>query len=135
MKLSGRYMKYRTIALGLNPENGDLMIFPSLAIGSLPAFSCLPSLTMLVASLETRVPSKVSSRASWRRKFRDRTEMIVELSLRMRITVVKTASGPFTKTSTASCGTYVKANMEATTPTERPIVGRSRESNGFHSDR
>lgn len=105
MKLSGRYMKYRTRALGLNPEKGLLRIFPSLAIGSLPAFNSLPSLTRLVVSLETRVPSKVSSRASWRRKFRDRTEMMVELSLRMRRTVVKTARGPFTKTRIASCGT------------------------------
>lgn len=105
MKFSGRYMKYRTRALGLKPEKGVLMIFPSLAMGSPPAFSCRPSLTMLVASLETRVPSKVSSRASWRRKFLDKTLMIVELSLRMRRTVVKTASGPLTKTRIASCGT------------------------------
>ena len=96
--------------------------------------SCLPSVTISVAFRETRVPSKVFSKASCSRKFLEITEMMVALSLRMSRTVVTTASGPFTNTSTASWGRYVKANMEVTTPTERATVGASLESRGFHKD-
>lgn len=102
MKFSGRYIKYRTRALGLKRSNGLLTILPSLAIGSLPDLSSLPSVTRLVAFLETNVPSKVSSRASWRIQDREIMETTVELSLRTRSTVEKTAIGPSTKTRRAS---------------------------------
>lgn len=95
---------YLTRAFGVNLENGFLISFPNLAIGSLPDFSCRPSLTTSLAFLANRVPSKVSTRASWRRKFREMILTMVELSLRTRRVVVRTAKGPFTKTRTASCG-------------------------------
>jgi hypothetical protein len=59
----------------------------------------------------------------------------VELSLRVRRIVVKAARGPLTKTSTASCGRYVKMNMKAMTPTDRVIVGANFERRGFHKVR
>lgn len=105
MKFNGKYMTYRIMPLRLNRSNGFFRILPSLWMGSPPDLSCRPSLTRLVAFFDTSVPSKVSSSASWTMKFLDKIEIMVELSLRIRSTVVNTASGPLTKTSTASCGT------------------------------
>jgi hypothetical protein len=90
---------------------------------------------MPVASLDRRVPSNVSNRASCKRKLRWIRLIMVELSLRMRRTVVKIARGPFMKTMIASWGKYVKKNMEPKTPAVSPRVGRMREVNGFHSER
>lgn len=104
MKLSGRYMTYLIRVFGVNFENGFLRILPNLPIGSWPDFNCRPSLTIPIASFATSVPSKVSSSASCKRKLREMMLTIVELSLRIRSTVVKTAKGPFTKTRIASCG-------------------------------
>lgn len=59
----------------------------------------------------------------------------VELSLNVRRIVVNAASGPLTKTRTASCGRYANTNMKRTTPRERPMVGTSFERSGFHSSR
>lgn len=95
---------YRTRALGVNLEKGLLRILPSLSMGSRPDLSCLPSLTTPEALRDSRVPSKVSSRASCRRKLRDTRLTMVELSLRINRTVVKTARGPLTNIKTASCG-------------------------------
>ncbi len=105
IKLSGRYMRYRIMAFGVNFEKGFFIILPSLDIGSLPDFSCLPSLTMPVAFWETRVPSNVSSKASCNKKLREIKFTMAELSFRISRTVVNTASGPFTKTRIASWGT------------------------------
>lgn len=135
IKLRGRYMIYRTNALGLNFSKGLRRIFPSFCMGSLPERISRPSPTTAVAFLERRVPSKVSRSASWSNHPRATVLMIAELSLRIRSTVVKTASGPLTKTSTASCGRYVNANMLPMTPTESVMYGPSLERNGFHSDR
>lgn len=60
---------------------------------------------------------------------------MVVLSLRTSRLVVITASGPLTKTRTASWGRYVNANMPPMTPVERKIKGPSLERNGAHSER
>lgn len=104
IKFNGRYMTYRMRALGLYFSKGLFKILPRRSMGSLPDFSCRPPLTTPVAFLETRVPSNVSSRASWSRKLRDMIDTRVELSFRTSRTVVKTARGPFTKTRMANCG-------------------------------
>lgn len=130
-------MMYLTIAVGVNFSNGLLTSFPSLAMGSLkfPAFSCRPSERTAVCFLATRTPSNVSTKASWIKKVLLSNVIIVELSDRVKRIVVNAAKGPLTKTRTASCGRYVKMNINAMTPTDRDIVGRSFERRGFHSER
>jgi len=123
------------IALGLKRSNGLLRILPNFCIGSLPGRISRPPWTISVAPLATRVPSNVSRIASCRIQLRETNDMIVELSLRMSSTVVKTARGPLTKTMIASCGIYVKRNMLLTTPTDKVSVGTRRESSGFHKAR
>ena len=61
--------------------------------------------------------------------------MMAELSLSMSSTVVRTANGPLKKTSTASCGTYVKRNMKASTPADSVSVGTISVASGFQSAR
>lgn len=97
-------MIYRNKAFGVNFEKGLLRILPNFEIGSLPDFNCLPSLTITVEFLATSVPSKVSRRASCKRKLREMMLMIVELSLSIRKAVVKTAKGPLIRTRIANCG-------------------------------
>jgi len=133
MKLRGRYITYLTSAVGLNFEKGFFIILPSLAIGSLPGWSWRPSLSTPVAFLETRVPSKVSNKASCTRKLRERRFTMVELSLRIKRAVVKGAKGPFTKTRIASWGKYVKKNMKPSVPAVSVSVGTIREVKGFHN--
>lgn len=84
-------------------------------MGSVPGFSSLPACNVAVAFLATRVPSKVSRRASWTSQFLDTIFVIVELSFRTKRMVLTTAKGPSTKTRAASCGKYVKVNMAAVT--------------------
>jgi hypothetical protein len=61
--------------------------------------------------------------------------MMVELSLKVRRIVVIVANGPLKNTRTASCGRYVKININESTPTDRVAVGASFESKGFHNER
>lgn len=128
-------MTYRISAFGLYFWNGLFRILPNLAIGSRPGFNSRPSLTIPVALRDTKVPSKVSRSASCRKKLRETTLTMVELSLRMRRTVVTTARGPLTKTRTASCGRYVKKNMPPITAADKLSVGTMRDANGFHRAR
>jgi hypothetical protein len=65
----------------------------------------------------------------------ERIVMRVELSLRVRRAVVKVAKGLLTKTRTASCGRYAKANIPAITATDKDIVGASFDIKGFHNAR
>jgi hypothetical protein len=69
------------------------------------------------------------------RNLLERKVMIAELSLRVKRAVENAASGPLTKTRTASCGTYAKTNIKLTIPTESVIVGASLERRGFHNVR
>lgn len=106
IKFSGKYITYRTMAFGVNFSKGFLINLPSLAIGSLklPPLISLPEASTSVWCLETRTPSNVSTSASWIKKLREMRLMIVEDSDSMRRMVVKAASGPLTKTSTATWG-------------------------------
>lgn len=137
MKFNGRYITYLINALGVNFSKGDLISLPSFAMGSLkfPDLSWRPSARTAVCLLATRTPSKVSTKASWIKKVLERSVMRVELSLSVSRTVVNAASGPLTKTKTASCGRYANMNMKAITLTDKDIVGTSFESNGFHNVR
>ena len=83
MKFSGRYRKYRMIALGVDLANGFFTSFPRRAILSPPVLICRPSLTRLVHSLLKRVPSNVSVSASSMKNVLDKRFTSVELSLRV----------------------------------------------------
>jgi hypothetical protein len=72
----------------------------TLLIESVPDLSWRPSETTPVSFLDTKTPSKVSTKASAIKKFFESTVMRVELSLRINSTVVNAARGPFTKKST-----------------------------------
>lgn len=106
------------IALGLNFANGVLSNFPSFAIESFPPLICLPSDTKLVHSFERRVPSKVSTRASSRKKVRDRRLTSVELSLNVRNAADTAATGPEVNAMIAICGRYANVNISVVTPME-----------------
>lgn len=106
MKLSGRYMRYRIIALGENFWNGLLANFPRRAMAS-PApldFTVRSLDTNAVCSRATSVPSKVSIRLSSMRRALERTIVKVLDSLNTSRTVVNAATGPCVKTKTANCG-------------------------------
>jgi hypothetical protein len=137
IKFKGRYITYLIKAFGVNFSKGDFISLPNFAMGSLkfPDLSWRPSERIAVCLLTTKTPSNVSTKASWIRKVLESSVISVELSLRVRRIVVKAARGPLTKTSTASCGRYVKMNMKAMTPTDRVIVGANFERRGFHKVR
>lgn len=127
MKLSGIYMKYRMIAVGVNFSKGFLNALPSLEMGSPPEWSCLPSATMPVILRETSVcrqcqlsslcnkfwsapmltPSNVSISASPIKNVLLSKFVIVELSLSTRRIVDSAASGPFMIARTAAWGMYL----------------------------
>ena len=133
MKLRGRYIKYRMMAFGVNFANGFFNSFPSRAIGSPPALICLPSETRFVHSFESRVPSKVSIRASSMRNVFEMRLIIVELSLSVRSAAEKAATGPEVKAMMAACGRYATTNMKVVTPKLKVIVGASFETSGRHN--
>ncbi|KAI7456572.1 hypothetical protein KC368_g41 [Hortaea werneckii] len=81
MKLSGKYMKYLMIALGVNLAKGLPIRLPSLAIA---------------------VPSNVSIRLSSIKRAFESTVVNVLLSLRTSRAVLKAARGPEVKKRTAS---------------------------------
>ncbi len=85
------------MAEGVNLAKGRVMSLPNLAIGSLPALTCLPSDTRSVHSHETSVPSNVSTRASCMRKVLEMRLMMVELSLRVSKAADIAARGPLVK--------------------------------------
>lgn len=123
------------IALGVNLANGFLINFPSFAIESDPPFICLPSDTKFVQSFESRVPSKVSTRASSRKKVRDNRLTSVELSLRVSNAADTAATGPEVNAITAICGRYANANMKVVTPIDVVKRPASFEVRGRHRSR
>ena len=94
MKFKGKYIIYRIRALGANLANGFLINFPSFAIGSDPAFICLPLDTRSVVFFDRRTPSKVSTKASSIKNVLLRIVNKVELSLRTSSAALMAAKGP-----------------------------------------
>jgi hypothetical protein len=120
------------IADGVNLASGLAISFPSRAIGSPPDLTCLPSDTRSVHSRETRVPSKVSTRASWMRNVLEMRLMMVELSLRVSKAAEIAARGPLVKAMIAAWGKYAKTNMKVVTPTLSVNVETSLDVSGRH---
>lgn len=108
---------------------------PNFLMGSLPDLTCLPSDTTDSISRAIRVPSKVLISASSIRNVFATTLNKVELSLRTSGIAAIGAMGPSTKASIATCGRYVKKNIDETTPTPTLSVGPRRDIMGCHSAR
>ena len=79
--------------------------------------------------------SNVSTNASPMNQAFDKAVVMVALSLSTNTAADMAANGPLTNTITATCGTYVKRNMVAVTPTLRPMIGRSCCTRGDHNER
>ena len=135
MRFKGRMIRARSSARGCILAKGRVNIFPSLAIASRPPDRDLisrPWATRGSWSRATRVPSKVSIRASSTRNDRDKTLVMAELSLSTKMAAEIAASGPLVKAMIAICGTYVKKNIALVTPTPRVIVRPARAIKGRH---
>ncbi len=91
-------------ALGVHFAKGFLTNFPSRAILSPPALTCLPSSTKLVQSFDSSVPSNVSTSASSIKNVLNIKFVIVELSLSVSSADDIAATGPDVNAMTAAWG-------------------------------
>jgi len=89
-------------ALGENLANGDLASLPSREIESPPDLICLPPDTRFVHSLDSSVPSKVSTSASAMKNVLDSKLTRVELSLKVSKAADTAAIGPDVKAMSAA---------------------------------
>lgn len=85
--------------------------------------------------LDTKTPSKVSTKASSIKKVFDKMVKMVEDSDKTSMAAVSGARGPEVIAMIAIWGIYAKTNMNVVMPTPSVMVGPSLDRSGFHRER